>query len=184
MPGGSGDPSRGGGSPPGEGSPSGGGGPPGGGNPPGGEDANQLNIPCPWDCFIGKEPQVFTGDRTKADEFFTQWNLFIGVNFNNPTMTNTFSRAMLFLTYLQGPHVNEWVLAQHQWLVNEVTNNGIHPADINFWTTIERAFRRNFADMLEQEHTQCYNSVIFVRVWFSISVNSSPRLACHEGSVM
>ena len=69
-------------------------------------------------------------------------------------MTNAFSRAMLFLTYLQGPHVNEWVLSQHRWLVNEVTNNGVHPADINLWTTIERAFRRNFADTLEQEHAQ------------------------------
>ena len=69
-------------------------------------------------------------------------------------MTNAFSRAMLFLTYLQGPHVNEWVLSQHRWLVNEVTNNGVHPADINLWTTIERAFWRNFTDTLEQEHAQ------------------------------
>ena len=69
-------------------------------------------------------------------------------------MTNAFSRAMLFLTYLQGPHVNEWVLSQHQWLVNEVTNNGVHTADINLWTTVERAFCRNFADTLEQEHAQ------------------------------
>ena len=50
----------------------------------------------------------------KADEFFTQWNLFVGVNFNNPAMINAFSRAMLFLTYMQGPHVNEWVLSQHR----------------------------------------------------------------------
>ena len=119
-----------------------------------GANVNQPNVPRPSDHFIGKEPQVFMGDCTKADEFFMQWNLFIGVNFNNPAMTNAFSRAMLFLTYLQGPHVNEWVLSQHRWLVNKVTNNGVHPADINLWTTVERAFRRNFADTLEQEHTQ------------------------------
>jgi hypothetical protein len=71
------------------------------------------------DAFIGKEPQTFTGDRTKADEFFTQWNLFVGVNYSNSAMTNAFSRSMLFLTYMQGPHVNEWVLQQHRWLVNE-----------------------------------------------------------------
>ena len=60
MPGGSGGPPGDAGGPPG-----GGGGPPGGG-PPGrgdpGVDAGPLNIPCPSDCFIGKEPQVFTGD--------------------------------------------------------------------------------------------------------------------------
>ena len=148
MPGGDGGPPGSGGGPPG-----GGGGPPGDGGPPGGGDPG-ANVPRPSNRFIGKEPQVFTGDRTKANEFFTQWNLFVGVNFNNPAMTNAFSRAMLFLTYLQGPHVNEWVLSQHRWLVNEVTNNGIHPADINLWTTIERAFRRNFVDTLEQEHAQ------------------------------
>jgi hypothetical protein len=56
---------------------------------------------------------MFTGDRTKADEFFTQWNLFVSVNYSNSAMTNVFSRSMLFLTYMQGPHVNEWVLQQH-----------------------------------------------------------------------
>ena len=72
----------------GDGPPGGGDGPPGGGDP--GADANLPNIPRPSDRFISKEPQVFTGDHTKADEFFTQWNLFIGVNFNNPAMTNAF----------------------------------------------------------------------------------------------
>jgi hypothetical protein len=69
-------------------------------------------------------------------------------------MTNAFSRSMLFLTYMQGPHVNEWVLQQHRWLVNEVTHGGVHPDDQTLWNTIERAFKRNFADTLEQENAQ------------------------------
>jgi hypothetical protein len=69
-------------------------------------------------------------------------------------MTNAFSRSMLFLTYMQGPHVNEWVLQQHRWLVNEVTHGGVHPNDQTLWNTIERAFKRNFADTLEQENAQ------------------------------
>ena len=97
MPGGGGGPPGDAGEPPG-----GSGGPPGGGDP--GANEGPLNIPRPSDRFIGKEPQVFTGDRTKADEFFTQWNLFVGVNFNNPAMTNAFSRAMLFLTYICKDH--------------------------------------------------------------------------------
>ena len=31
-----------------------------------------------------------TGDRTKAEEFLTQWNLFIGVNLNNTAMQNPY----------------------------------------------------------------------------------------------
>jgi hypothetical protein len=92
----------------------GGGGPPGGGgNPPlnTGQQA-QPQPPQSSGRFIGEEPQTFTGDRTKADEFFTQWNLFVGVNYSNLAMTNVFSRSMLFLTYMQGPHINEWVLQQ------------------------------------------------------------------------
>ena len=97
---------------------------------------------------------MFTGDHTKADEFFTQWNLFVSINFNNPAKINTFSRAMLFLTYMQGPHVNEWVLSQHWWLVNKVTANSVNPANQNLWNSVERAFRHNFTDTLEQEHAQ------------------------------
>jgi hypothetical protein len=107
-----GGPSSGGG-PPGGGGPSGGGGPPsGGGHPLPGQQTSSVPPPSSG-RFIGKEPQTFTGDRTKADEFFTQWNLFVGVNYSNSAMTNAFSRSMLFLTYMQGPHVNEWVLQQH-----------------------------------------------------------------------
>ena len=87
--------------------PSGGGPLGGGGGPLGGREPNQPNTTRSSDCFISKEPQVFTGDCTKVNEFFTQQNLFIGMNFNNPAMINAFSRAMLFLTYMQGPHVNE-----------------------------------------------------------------------------
>jgi hypothetical protein len=101
------------GGPPGGGGPSGGGGPPSrGGHPLPGQQTSLLPPPSSG-RFIGKEPQTFTGDRTKADEFFTQWNLFVGVNYSNLAMTNAFSRSMLFLTYMQGPHVNEWVLQQH-----------------------------------------------------------------------
>ena len=145
--------SPGGGGPPGAGGlPGGGGGPPGGGGgPPGGPGG-----PGQPDSsrFIGKEPQVFTGDRTKAEEFLTQWNLFVGVNLNNAAMQNPYQRCLLFLTYLQGPHVNEWVQSQHRWLVNKVTANGVALTNVWLWTTMERAFRQNFTDMLEQERAQ------------------------------
>jgi hypothetical protein len=133
------------------GGPPGSGGPPGGGGQPPhntGQQAQSLP-PLSSGRFIGKEPQTFKGDRTKADEFFTQWNLFVGINYSNSAMTNAFSRSMLFLTYMQGPHVNEWVLQQHRWLVNEVTHGGVHPNDQTLWNMIKRAFKRNFADTLE-----------------------------------
>ena len=124
------------------------GGPPGGRGPLGG--AGQPNA----SRFIGKEPQIFMGDCTKAEEFLTQWNLFVGVNLNNAAMQNPYQHCLLFLTYLQGPHVNEWVQSQNRWLVNEVTANGVTLNNVWLWMTMERAFCRNFADTLEQEHAQ------------------------------
>ena len=94
------------------------------------------------------------GDHTKAEEFLTQWNLFVSVNLNNTAMQNPYQRCLLFLTYLQGPHVNEWVQSQHRWLVNEVTANGVALTNVWLWTTMEHMFRRNFADTLEKECAQ------------------------------
>jgi hypothetical protein len=32
------------------------------------------------DKFIGNPPTPFTGDRTKAEDFLTQWGLYCGAN--------------------------------------------------------------------------------------------------------
>ena len=99
---------------PGGGGPPRGGGLPGGGGPPGGPPGGPGGAGQPDSSrFIGKELQIFTGDCTKAEEFLTQWNLFVGINLNNAAMQNPYQRCLLFLTYLQGPHVNEWVQSQH-----------------------------------------------------------------------
>ena len=96
LPGGGGGFSGGGGSP--------GGGPPnagpgGGGNPRQGSDK-----------LVGNPPEVLMGVRAKAEHFLTQWKLYVVVNISNPTITNYYQRSMLFLTYIQGAGVSEWVL--------------------------------------------------------------------------
>src|ERR1700677_4194972 len=69
-----------------------GGGPPGGGggNPPGGggggsPGANLAPLPGPGaprgsDKLIGNPPSIFNGDKSKSEEFSTQWQLYEGVN--------------------------------------------------------------------------------------------------------
>ena len=39
-------------------------------------------------------------------------------------------------------------------MTNEVTANGVALTNVWLWTTMERAFRQNFADTLEQERAQ------------------------------
>jgi hypothetical protein len=88
------------------------GGPPGRG-PPGGGPLMPLPpapvIPGRNDKLVGNTPHIFTGERSRAEEFITQWQLYEGVNITNDLMRNTYQQAMLFLTYIQGPIVNEWV---------------------------------------------------------------------------
>jgi hypothetical protein len=102
--------------PPGRGPP--GGGPPGGGPPGGGPPGGGPPMPIPPapvviggrnDKLVGNTPLIFKGECSRAEEFITQWQLYEGVNITNNLMRNAYQRAMLFLTYIQGPIVNEWV---------------------------------------------------------------------------
>ena len=139
------------------------GGPPGGfsGGPPGGggagsPGANLAPLPGPEaprgsDKLIGNPPSIFNGDKTKSEEFSTQWQLYEGVNMTNNQMRIPFQRAMLFLTYLQGPLVNEWVKAMSAWLRLQVTNFHVRLHDEWLWESTMQAFNRQFADVLEQE---------------------------------
>jgi hypothetical protein len=61
---------------------------------------------------------------------------------------------MLFLTYVKGDLVRTWVLAASQWLGQEVSLYHVDQYDPYLWTSIEGAFRRQFADTLEMEQAQ------------------------------
>src|ERR1700677_2672884 len=151
LPGGGGGPPGGGGGPPG-----GGGGPPGGGGGAGSPGVNlaplpRIGAPRGSDKLIGNPPTVYNGDKSKSEEFSTQWQLYKGVNMTNNQMRIPFQRAMLFLTYLQGPLVNKWVKAMSAWLRNQVTNFHVRLEDEWLWESTMQAFNRQFADVLEQE---------------------------------
>jgi hypothetical protein len=102
----------------------------------------------------GQEPIVFKGDRSKTEEFLTQWELYSGVNYAHSAMKMPFTRAMLFLTYVQGAQVNEWVAAQSTRLIGDVAHRGIPATTAALWTDLKDAFKRAFADTLAQERAQ------------------------------
>src|SRR5260370_22239723 len=131
------------------------GGPPGGGGfptpPP--VPPNVPQQPHQTDKFIGNALVIFTGDRTKTEEFSTQWELYWGVQKNTSIRSNVSRRAMFFLTYIQGPLVNEWVVALSRWL-NRQIQNGVPDTQEDLWTEVARAFMRRFANTLEKERAQ------------------------------
>jgi hypothetical protein len=159
-----GDPPRGPFGPPGGGPP--GGGPPGGGlpggpfGPPGGGPPMPIP-PAPVvggggrnDKLVGNTPLIFKGERSKAEEFITQWQLYEGVNITNDLMRNAYQRAMLFLTYIQGPVVNEWVKGVNAWLRGQIINQRWAPTDERLWAEVFDSFNRQFANVMEQEDAQ------------------------------
>jgi hypothetical protein len=155
-----------GGGPPGGGPPGGPFGPPGGGppggpfGPPGGGPPMPIP-PAPViggggrnDKLVGNTPLIFKGERSKAEEFITQWQLYEGVNITNDLMRNAYQRAMLFLTYIQGPIVNEWVKGVNAWLRGQIINQRWAPTDERLWVEVFDSFNRQFANVMEQEDAQ------------------------------
>ena len=75
--------------------PGGGGGPPqggggGGGAPPPGHGGLPQQAHPLTEKFVGNAPIIFTGDRSKTEQFLTQWELYWGVNNNNSLMRNAY----------------------------------------------------------------------------------------------
>jgi hypothetical protein len=147
-----------GGNPPRGGPPGGPFGPPGGGPPGGGPPAPIPPAPAVMggrsDKLVGNTPLIFKGERSRAEEFITQWQLYEGVNITNDLMRNAYQRAMLFLTYIQGPIVNEWVKGVNAWLRGKIINQRWAPTDERLWVEVFDSFNRQFANVMEQEDAQ------------------------------
>jgi hypothetical protein len=133
-------------------------GPPGGGPPGGGPPAPIPPAPAVMggrsDKLVGNTPLIFKGERSKAEEFITQWQLYEGVNITNDLMRNAYQRAMLFLTYIQGPIVNEWVKGVNAWLRGQIIHQRWAPTDERLWIEVFDSFNRQFANVMEQEDAQ------------------------------
>jgi hypothetical protein len=125
------------------------GGPPGGGppgrRPPGGGPPMPIP-PAPAissrrnNKLVGNTPLIFTGDWSKAEEFITQWQLYEGVNITNDLMRNAYQRAMLFLTYIQGPVINEWVKGVNAWLRGQIIHQRWASTDERLWNEVVDSF--------------------------------------------
>jgi hypothetical protein len=177
-----------GGGPPGRGPP--GGGPPGGGplGPPGGGPPAPIP-PAPAvggirnDKLVGNTPLIFKGERSRAEEFITQWQLYEGVNITNDLMRNAYQRAMLFLTYIQGPIVNEWVKGVNAWLQGQIINQRWAPHDERLWTEVFDSFNRQFANVMEQEDAQAARAkgLQLDKSDLDKLITEFEQLVCHAG---
>ena len=69
---------------------------------------------------------------------------------------NPFQRVVLALSYIKGPHVNDWVAQQINKAATKVYNNIYLETDERIWQEWEQAFNLAFTDTtsVEQAYTE------------------------------
>ncbi|KAI9434487.1 hypothetical protein H4582DRAFT_2176304 [Lactarius indigo] len=125
----------------------------GGGGGGGGGDAGGGDRGHPSEKLTGEPPSIFDGDRLKVDQFLMQWHIYWGMNLDAPIMRNDYRRCLLFLSYIKGGAVSEWVLSFLNWL-NRQIQRGISPYTRGLWDAVADGFSQRFENTLEREQAQ------------------------------
>jgi hypothetical protein len=143
-------PARGGDPAPPEGGPPAG--PPGGGGDPGAV-GGRGDPKQPSDKLIGREPEIFNGDRTKVETFLTEWNVYRVLNDRTRTMINPLEHTMLFLTYIRGPNIGNWINDQVSVVSRHIRSGGSQNNEF-IWDTVMQEFVVTFQDLMSQERAE------------------------------
>jgi hypothetical protein len=98
-------------------------------------------------------PAIFDGNRSKANNFMMEFNLYCIANHDTDHMANPMKRAALFLGFIQGPIVQAWIQCQTQWIVDQLTT-GRADTDEGYWTHIAAEFQSAFQDTGAKERAQ------------------------------
>jgi hypothetical protein len=116
----------------------------GGGNPPDGRLSDKL---------IGREPEVYDGDQAKVENFLTEWNIYRALNDQTRIMATPLECTMLFLTFICGPKVGNWVNDQVR-VVSRHIRQGRHKTDEFIWDTVMSKFAITFQDIMSHERAE------------------------------
>ena len=124
----------------------GGGGDGGGGGAAGGGGGNPDD-PGHRPKLSGKEPTIFDSDHTKAKSFFLEWVIYMILNEDTEVMEQVFFRTMLFLMFIKGPNVQEWVGSQVGW-IGQHLNSGGRKTNEYLYDTVVESFNTAFTDTM------------------------------------
>jgi hypothetical protein len=116
----------------------------GGGNPPNGQLSDKL---------IGREPEIYDGERAKVENFLTEWNVYRALNDQTRVMATPLECTMLFLTFIRGPKVGNWVNDQVK-TVGKYIRQGGHKTDEFIWDTVIDEFANTFQDIMSHERAE------------------------------
>ena len=75
----------------------------------------QATVTTPIDdksSLKGKQPPVFDGMRSKANNFWRAFKIYCILNKDTNTIKSPFNHATLAISFIVGPNVDDW--AEHQ----------------------------------------------------------------------
>ena len=93
----------------------------------------------------GHAPEVFDGNRKKADAFMYDFTIWAWINAHKRVMANPLSRVALAITYIKGDRVREWTKAQIRAANNRV-NAGIPSDSDEHWNQFRNDFVATWKD--------------------------------------
>jgi hypothetical protein len=135
----------------GGGPPGGGGGGPPGGNPEGNQTAAQNQGHGGGGGKLqGKEPRIFAGDKNQSEEFQLEWDIYVALNHNVDVIQIAFTHAVMFLSYIKGASVHEWVQSRVRWLAEQLTGGALQNDEYLYQET-HTAFQNAFTDTMTMQ---------------------------------
>ena len=91
----------------------------------------------------GKQPPMFDGMRSKADNFWMAFKIYRILNKETNTIKNPFHQTTLAISFIAGPNVDNWAEHQLDQLKEKMSlTNPNHYAetDERLWTEFKTAF--------------------------------------------
>jgi hypothetical protein len=102
----------------------------------------------------GNPPEEFNGERSKANAFMNQFNIYRLSNYDAEQMVVPMKRATLLLGFIKGSLVDDWVKRWTQWAINQFSINHRPPTDEYYWTQISNGFQTAFQDTGARERAK------------------------------
>ncbi len=98
-------------------------------------------------------PSDFNGNRTLADAFINEFNLYCLSNIDAEHMINPMKCTVLLLGFIKGPNIKDWTKRWTNWMVREFTT-GRPTMDKHYWSEVSRGFQITFQDTRARERAE------------------------------
>ena len=103
--------------------------------------------------LTGNPPAEFNGDCSKADTFMSNFDLYVLANIDTNIMASPMKKATIFLSYIKGDLVKDWMKQWVDWMINQY-EQGRPAYDPYYWDQVSGEFQNAFQDTGAKERAE------------------------------